>query len=472
MDSLVNWLLHLIIIKQPWLAIHMIAGAAMYADRIRKCLFLFASGLFLGCTSAAHAQTCPATPVPTITPPQLPGDVCIPQGFGGNPIQYFDDFSWRSFIAVVWPAARAHRGQPDTSKTINAGSPLTFETFKANWEIFHNDASAPEIWNVYDAPAFNACNATASFGDVILSSFSKFSDLGQAGFNGLVGPLVAQNGAYVRYATGFNETEFNQILSGALYLRKNLPMTGAFQNGSLDVKSAWMLMTNVAHPERYYTRTALVLDPQSGNCTPTLVGLVGLHIVQKTPTRPQWIWSTFEQVDNVPPAQAGAPGNFNFNNGTDVPPMPRSNPISLDPLQLPPPTPFNVDRLTTAPINPSTVNTNTAYRALLRGQNSVWQNYQLVMTQWPVPSSQPGLSGAPANTFPGNNPTSAFANVTMETFDQGAIRNGCMNCHDSTRLQTDFVWTLNNHASPTNVPNFIFGPAFRNLQVLLAPAGN
>jgi hypothetical protein len=85
---------------------------------------------------------------------------------------------------------------------------------------------------------FNACNATVSFGDLVLGSFSKFSDLGQAGFGSLVGPLVAQNRTYTRYLTGFNEIEFNQISNGKFYMRNNLPMGGPFQNGALDVKSA------------------------------------------------------------------------------------------------------------------------------------------------------------------------------------------------------------------------------------------
>src|SRR6202034_160551 len=76
-----------------------------------------------------------------------------------------------------------------------------------------------------------------------------------------------------------------------------------------------------------YTRSALVLDPQSGTCSTLTVGLVGLHIVQKTKTRPQWIWSTFEQVDNVPPTP-GATGAFGFNDGKG----------GASPLQPPPPT--------------------------------------------------------------------------------------------------------------------------------------
>src|SRR5262249_23558802 len=51
------------------------------------------------------------------------------------------------------------------------------------------------------------------------------------------------------------------------------------------------------------------------------VGLTGLHIVTKTPTHPQGIWSTFEHIDNVPAPQAGRP--FTFNNGDDTP-MPKA----------------------------------------------------------------------------------------------------------------------------------------------------
>jgi hypothetical protein len=189
--------------------------------------------------------------------------------------------------------------------------------------------------------------------------------------------------------------------------------------------------------------------------------------VQKTPTRPQWIWSTFEQVDNVPPAIPGASVSFNFNDGMGGA-MPSGNPYPIDPLILPTPPAFNVQRLPSALINGSTGNTNTAYRNLLKGTGSVWQFYQLVMTQWPLASSQPNVPGTPSNTFPGVNPPSAFANVTMETFDQTDIKFGCMNCHNSTRTQTDFLWSLSDHAFPPNVPNFLFRDvAFRELQTLL-----
>jgi hypothetical protein len=443
-------------------------GLTVYA-----CILLFLP-------NAAYCQNCPSPPVATINSPQVPVDVCVPPGFAGDQIQFFDDYSWRSFIAVVWPAANGYRGQPDTSKKVRDDGPRVFETFKSLWETFHNDGSTPAPWNDYDAPQFNACNVNVKFGDLVLASFSKFSDLGQAGVGSLVGPLVAQNRTYIRYVTGLNQNEFERIVSDKLFLRENIrttaPFNAPFQSGALSVKSAWMLMANVSHPERYYRRTALVLDPQTGKCSQMSIGLVGLHIVQKTPTRPQWIWSTFEQIDNVPPAEPGSAGTFNFNDGKGEG-MPDGNPYPIDPPILPPPPPFNVVRLPTAPINPHTLKTNTAYRNLLEG--SVWQHYQLVMTQWPLQASQPNLPGTPSNTFPPGNPTaptpSAFANVTMETFGQRTITSGCMNCHNFTRLQTDFLWSLKDHAFPPPANSgFLLGdPVFielRNLLISMAGA--
>lgn len=422
-------------------------------------------------TAAPRPLTpCPNPPPVVITSAEVPTDVCIPDGFGGNPIQFFDDFSWRSFVAVVWPAKAGERGVPDTSATVGADGPRVFDTYKSAWEIFHRDGSAPADWNTYEASHFNACGQAVEFGDLVLASFSKFDDIGQADFGTLVGPLVAQNMTYTRYLTGFNKGEFEEINNNKWYLRENLgtqakPLT--FQNGALDVKSAWIDMTDVAHPERYYIRDAWVMR-SDGSCPKIKVGLVGLHIVQKTPSRPQWIWSSFEHIDNI--SQTGAQAPFTFNDGSGEA-MPDNNPIKFPPPNTPP-LKFNVERL--KPIHPSTQRTNAAYRQALAQQNSVWQFYQLVMTQWPlqknppepIPPSQPGT---PNSTFPGlGSDGTAFSNVTMETFDQNSIRRGCMACHNATKVESDFLWVLNTHSfDSTGGGALLRDPAFRSLQQLL-----
>jgi len=432
---------------------------------------LFVPGLVYFSNTASAQPTCPNPPPVVINSSQPPADICLPPNVPGVPFQFFDDFSWRSFIALVWPALNGQRGTPDTAKTVGGPGSRVFETYKELAEVFHNDGSGPSNWNDFDMPSQNGCNVQMAFGDVVLASFSKFSNLGQASFGSLLGPLVAQNQTYVRYLTSFNEPEFTAIQSGKWYLRANIAAAGVtFTNGSIDVKSAWIDMSN-KNPQRFYTRTAWLLDPQSGTCSQKLVGLVGLHIVQKTPSRPQWIWSTFEQMDNVP--EAGAQSPFNFNNGGGTT-MPSSNPYKLNPLPLPTPPPFNVSRI--QQISTSTQSTNTSYQAALAG--TPWQFYRLVMTQWPVcnnPPCNPTMRGTPGNTFPGTGATTPFANTTLETFDQTSIFTGCMACHNVTQTVsgvtqgTDFVWSLKDHAFPANVPNLLLkDPSFKNLQSLLS----
>ena len=399
--------------------------------------FVAAIGLTIG-GGLAQPASCPSSPVATISDPSLPADVCIPTGFAGNPIAFFDDFSWRAFIAMVWPAKTTPRGVPDTTVTLSGPGPRVFETFKADWEVFQPGGAAPSPWESFAGS--NPCG-TASPGivDLMLGAFDKSANLGQAGAGNLVGPLVAQNRTYVRFLTGFNQIEFTKILGDKLYLQANLNNV-TFGNGAADVKSAWVDMAGIVHPERYYRRTAILMDPATGSCAPKEVGLVGLHIVVKTPTRPQWIWSSFEQVDTVPPAVSGAPGTFAFHDAT-AQTMPDNNPYLLNPLALPTPPAFNVDRV--KPIHTSTQDTNGRYRTALAAAGSVWQFYQLVMTQWPLKASTPQTPGTITNTFPGaGTDGTSFANTTMETFDQDNVRKGCMNCHTLTKQDSDFVWSL------------------------------
>jgi hypothetical protein len=424
--------------------------------------------LLVGTGAAAPPPTlppCPARPTPRISP-QLPADVCIPDGFAGIALDYFDDYSWRALVALVWPAAPGQRGVAAASKAIGTSGPRVFETYKPLWEIFHADGSAPAIaFNSYDSAAANPCAATAQFGDVIIGSASGIDDIGQAGDGVLDPPLVAQNGRYVRTLTLFNRLAFDHIVQNRFFLRDALPSVPSprpdrpvmdFPIGSVAVKTAWIDVTDLpaALVKRFYTRTALVKRATGSGCTRMTVGLIGLHIAQKTPSRPQWIWSSFEQADAVPPKWADWPGTFALNDATGAP-MPEQNPLSLAPLAPEPVRPYNVVRVADAPILTATELTSYGYRHLLAG--TPWQYYRLIVTQWPrlegnqadpIPAS---LDGSVANTFPGSGAFSAFANVTMETFDQKGVQLGCMSCHNRARMTTDFMWSVFDHAYPSRL---------------------
>jgi len=87
--------------------------------------------------------------------------------------------------------------------------------------------------------------------------------------------------------------------------------------GAMELKIAWRLLGASDDASRYITEQVLLAvapDLVSGNqpiCATVTVGMVGMHIIQRNPDyatntalKPEWIWSTFEHVDNAPLAQA------------------------------------------------------------------------------------------------------------------------------------------------------------------------
>jgi hypothetical protein len=476
-----------------------------------------AAGFLLEVCSTAWGAPCPP-PTPSIASPTLPTDVSDQVLTCDNSINFFDDFSWQSFVALIWPAAQGQRGVPDPAQTnFPVSGPLVFGTYKADWETFPppnsaNPPPAPSPWASFAGTA-NPCGSSVNvgWGDLALSSYTKFGNLGEAAFGAFFdGPIISSGFAqspaqqqYLRYQASYNKTEHDQILGNGWYLQSKLGNITFCSNGatldgnqcpaenSVDLKAAWIDMASVPKPSwpRYYVRTAWVLDPTnstSRKCTQRDMGLVGLHIVSKTKTRPQWIWSTFEQIDNVPVVTGATPTAntvFNLNDGKgaamlDDNPYCVPQPGNVDvtcpngsqvamPADASQATRFNVMRLQrigTPPIpgaSDNTPATNSAYQKLLAAAaaNSPWQYYQLVMTQWPTPGSMPSNQGTPDHTIPGNDPNttpvlSSFANVTMETFSQRDVFGGCMFCHNATAHPggkpqgNDFLWSLAVNAYP------------------------
>jgi hypothetical protein len=246
----------------------------------------------------------------------------------------------------------------------------------------------------------------------------------------------------------------------ALYLRQNLPAESdpplRFPDGSITIKAAWRefrLPQERALLDRYHCVDALLVNPQTRKCEKKTMGLVGLHIVHKTPSRPQWVWSTFEHVDNALDVDGPARTGLTFSDptgprqGADVnalpPPVNAANPPQADPK------PVQVVRL--KPIDESTQKTNQLYQGHPQVKGTLWKNYQLVATQWPT---QP-TAGGDGTPFPPNR----VANVTMETRFQSI---SCMSCHKETQKRTDFVWMLAVRAH--GAPEHGAAPAVKTLQ--------
>ena len=96
------------------------------------------AGLFLLFPLSSLGDDLPH-PRPTLSP-VVPDEVDAPVDPDGDAIAVFDDYSWRAFIAVNWPAKSGVRGAPDETKRIgdfsDPGTKVVWATWKADYELF------------------------------------------------------------------------------------------------------------------------------------------------------------------------------------------------------------------------------------------------------------------------------------------------------------------------------------------------
>ena len=409
-------------------------------------------------------------PQPTVSSSQ-PQDVEIPGGFSGDPIAFFDDLSWRSFIALNWPAKDGERGEADPIKTLgDPSNNVVWETWKADYELLQPNGQRPSEWDSFStvSPCTDLPLDTAGHAKILGTSghiSTAISHYNQMGLVGASGTLIAQNRTYTRFEIRMNRREYDFIRGvdtdpqSFLYLAKNLPAVNAdpivFPAGSMEVKAAWRefkLPEEASLLPRYYVRKTVLVDPPANDCRNATAGLVGLHIVHRTPSRREWVWSSFEHIDNL-----DAPDGIR--------PTYRDPDITTGPVNVleaivddthPPktnPTRTQVKRIKA--IHDSTKKTNERYRNHEDVSGTVWKNYQLVMTQWPtMPAASdsefklrshqayPQGAGTP---FPMDTPGSgtSISNVTMETPTPFQQQFSCMRCHFSrVNNNTEFVWFL------------------------------
>ena len=385
------------------------------------------------------------------------------------------NFAWRAFIALNWPSLtdEERRGEPDRDKALGDLGKRVWETFKSDAELFEVDDDghrvAPAPWASYGGR--NPCGPGVDNRQKTIASFAPFADFNQPSF--AVGepanPLVAQNGAYTRYEIHFNAREFNAFAANGWSRGLNLPDAShpaRFPVGSIAVKAAWRPLTSSDPPSaraRAYVERAQIVDvPKTlaaGHvvCSERDVALVGLHIAIRTASRPQWIWSTFEQVDNVPPAGEGATREpdardagvpYAFYDPSKPkrlwPPFGSAGTLPVDWTNPPKPDPSPMQVVRRHPIDPSIMAVNRAYWNTPGVKGTVWQRYMLVAVQWPT-SREPPAPSNDGGYFPGRTegagardesykstaaPEENLINTAMETYLQDRP-SSCMACHQA-----------------------------------------
>lgn len=409
----------------------------------------------------------------------------------GNRQRGFDFYSWLTFIAMNSPA---------DGKTIGQG-PRPGGDAVTTWEDLANYRPLADV--------MLANGAHPTWGTRIVPPECQKLDgpnkiifhLGEEAFNQpfKTGPLIDQDGNFALFDILMNRPMYEFIAQKGLYSKQgqevfedpiafppgNNPVTGdkpeSGRMGAIMLKVSYRILDPEKNKDligKFHTSDALIYFPGppatkvGPACVEKKLGLIGFHVGHKTRNAPQWVWTSFEHVSNVPDADdKGTPkitlpryNFFNANCGNDCPAVNDTPPQPWDPdtsLQFTGPYRSQVVRtkILPGPVIDEVAKLNEAFRGILKG--TVWENYELLTTQWPSDFNcvlqVQGLEKDKKNLMSVVDPTCApaptyLANTTLETYSQGRVplaSSSCMACHGNATTQhvpvatpSDFTFIL------------------------------
>jgi hypothetical protein len=353
----------------------------------------------------------------------------------------FDLYSWLTFVALNSPV--------DGTTRIGDDAPTIWESYRQLPDLMMEEGKEPPKWgDPIEIPA--ACGGgVLRPGTMIIHMEEETYD---QPFKS--GPLIDQNGKYALFVILMNKQMFQFIFDNKLYSRKgqenfadvvDFPR-GANGNvrlpigiGAIMVKTSWKVLDSNDDPKKFHTINGLIYTPEKKNppvaatCVPKQLGMIGFHVGHKTEFAPQWVWTTFEHVNNVPDhADATAGRNllshYNFydpNCDTEKCPINQLPKRPWEPSVQPFPNGFKSQITRVIPLTKDVVQINALAHAVPGIKGTVWENYMLVSTQWPTDfANKVDLTGVPAPTY--------LANTTLETYSQGVIplaSSSCIACH-------------------------------------------
>lgn len=421
--------------------------------------------------------------------------------------QEFNKFSWQAFVAIFWPRDAKGNAMP---KFTDEG-PATWLGWKEAFQVYREDGCAPTPWGSKRTgggldlveSVFNDQEARVYLSSETPTGRKGSKNIADETDQAFAGKLFDQNGNIVVYEVLMNEEEYNYVVDNKLYnINGQIEFTknGQFANfpagdfkthkvGAVEIKFAWKVLEANDHKERYYSVKGYVVDPKTKALVKKDLGMIGFHISQKTPTGKQWVWSTFEHIDNLDQ-------NTTEKDGKQIPIHPTLNdpdclicPVNLDVENGGSTYQFNqgphgdywtisgdtnkyfansnvmktqAKRMVDIPIRVQQL--NQQMQAFFKSQGSVWQYYQLIDTQYPTDQTiapaknQEGdyhLPGAVTNKAGGKPNIPLLTNISMETFFQAGNESAknliegfpnsditifgtesCIGCHSSAPIFT------------------------------------
>jgi hypothetical protein len=317
--------------------------------------------LLTGINCRADTQT-PSVPI-TISPtvPSELNPPFLENGDGGAPHATPDQavaFAWQEFIALNW-AATDQKGELNNRDTPSAQcafgdpkctGPLVWETFRGKVEIFPGAGLPPgypgqqgDLSFGYDAlPEYHyqqpvaACDPSQASESTPWVNLDETSEIALANMyaGAAAGNESPGNSApnLIRFLAKANRSQFAYVAANSdpedqakqwwyaipadvvtatkAYLAENLTSPPAGSQtmvsqrfGTIEIKAAWRPVTPTeAASGRFHTQRVRFYEKASSStfCYRNATwGLLALHIIQKTPSAPYFIFSTFEQADNI-----------------------------------------------------------------------------------------------------------------------------------------------------------------------------
>ncbi len=385
-----------------------------------------------------------------------------------------DDLSWRSFIALNWPADK--KGFADSSKcfTTSRNEQSVWEYWMPSTEIYVDKGDKAQKWK--SGRLFWSSRPKNGGKESEMRILGKSTNM--TTINAEEFPVIDKNKRYTLFEIFYNKvayeyvtemglntiegqkkytTEWPDYNSGLTYIVNDdtiniqerfkrayfpvgsikdstPPPNGEEQyifktgEGAIIVKSAWMILDDSDDPAKYHTREVKLPTGEK-----YMLGLVAMHIAHKVVEATQWTWASFEHIDNAP--QIGADGYAVLHPGKDYTYFDEKDNHPAD-YNKPPEPPFQAKRserkssqvVTLSQIEKGTQKINAEYHQMIReaNPNSLWLNYRLVGTQWPF---DPRLF-----TSGGEYQPPKLANSLMETYKQS--KSNCMGCHKHAKFGT------------------------------------
>ncbi len=395
----------------------------------------------------------------------------------------FDNMSWQMFVALNWQASQSGG---DAKSGLSGAGQVLWQTWARPEQVFGGPTGLCD--NPKGLPTFNIIAKSGGQG-------SRDEEFIQATGQ----PLIDANGNWALFERRMNGVEQQYIEGHGLntYAGQEAfvkagnavlfpPGDASKPNGApgaIELKAAWRII-DASEADRYFNTPALI-DVQGAYvrdgqplCAEVTVGLVGLHIIQANVEQgnllPQFIWASFEHVDNAPFAENACAATDN-NCYTTIPnnqcPAPANAPDAsfyrAACAALPPNTPPTLNGQDSAfiwerqpPYAQSYLTTpggqacsgdpaqccgtqvshcwdvytltqklNADWQAQLTAIDSVFANYYLIGSNW-------GASIEPEPPKLDNGSVPAFlANGTLETYIQSDPKFGnCVGCHAGASL--------------------------------------